>query len=244
MSTSQISITADGSFASYAKGSYHIHHAGVTYLNYNSETLDPEFLPEDTTGEVVDGKLHVVGFGKKKHIFSPAKAVDIEVNQSTEVLGVVTYVAGSKEIQFKDEVYVRKGGGPICRIPQGIVARLEATTRVVMAFRVGLRGLGHFVFVKVPVDELPKKRKEMESKGEAAYMKGEKRLKVKYANAQRAVELANTALEAISGLMELEKAMGEEAGVKAGPYFDDADEPLEDVVSVIEKLKETAGGFC
>lgn len=241
MSQVQIRIPSDGSIATFVKGSYHIHHAGVTYLNKaeDSQENDLVVLPENTTAEILDGNLHVVGFGKKKHIFKPAQKVEIEVKKMSAPGNVATLVAGSFELHLNNETYFLKTNAPFYSIPRNITAFLEGTT-VRVVYIVGRRCIRTAYFEKVDVEKISSKRKEMESEAEKDYIEDEKRVKTQHSNAGRTLVLANKAIDAIKELIEFEKTMVEEA---AAAEFEDEDEPLEKILSVFEAVKTTAEEF-
>jgi hypothetical protein len=181
MSQVQISIPSDGSVATYAKGSYHIHHAGVTYLNTGKDSHECELvvLPENTSAMLLDGKLHVVGFGEQTHIFKPAPKVDIEIKEMAAPGNIATLVAGSFELHLNNEVYFLKGHAPFYYIPRNITAFLEGES-VRVVYLLGRRCVKAAIFEKVEQEKISSKRKEMESEAEKDYVKGEKRLKTTY----------------------------------------------------------------
>jgi hypothetical protein len=182
MSQIQISIPSDGSVATYVKGSYHIHHAGVTYLNLLEESSEIAIFPESTTAEIVNGEMHVVGFGKQKHIFRPAVKVDIQVGNMAAPCNVATYVAGSFELHLNDETYFIKDCSPFYRIPGNMSASLNGET-VRCVYILGRRCIRNVVFEKVEKEKISSKRKEMESDAEVDYIEDEKRVKTRHSNA-------------------------------------------------------------
>jgi hypothetical protein len=204
MSQIQISIPSDGSVATYVKGSYHIHHAGVTYLNLLKKSSEIAIFPESTTAEIVNGKMHVVGFGEKTHIFKPAEKVDIQVSNMAAPCNVATYVAGSFELHLNDETYFIKDSAPYYRIPEDISASLHGET-VHCVYLLGRRCIRNVVFEKVETEKIASKRKEMESAAEVDYIKDEKRAKTRHSDAGKASKRKEMESEAEVDCIEDEK---------------------------------------
>lgn len=236
MSQVQIRIQSDGSVATYAKGSFHIHHAGVTYLNLLDYTSQIAIFPESTTAEIIDGKLHVVGYGKEKFVFSPAKTIEIKV---TEQQHVVKYVEGSLELLFKDEVYLLKCPEPLFSFPTRISASFSGNT-IRLNYCVGRRPYTTSFEKANATDDISQKRKMMELELEEEFVQSERRKKIKHANSSRAVELADKALDALRELIEFENAMVGEAKTDDGTVFENGDKPLDQAVSAVLAVKECA----
>jgi hypothetical protein len=240
MSQVQIRIPSDGSVATCAKGSYHIHHAGVTYLNLSADLANPlVVLPENTTAEILDGRLHVVGFGKKKHIFKRAPKVEIEIKEMAAPGNIATIVAGSFELHLNNETYFLKNSAPFFHIPANITAFLDGTT-VRVVYLLGRRCVRTVLFEKVEMEKISSKRKDMESEAEKDYIEDEKRVKTQHSNAGRTLELANKAIDAIKELIDFDMSAVKEA---ADAEFEDEDEPLRKILSVFEGVKTTAEKF-
>ena len=212
-----IRIPSDGSLATYSRGTFHIPHAGVVYLNRCDDADEVTVLPPHATGEVVDGELRVAGYGSKTHVFAPAKAVELKVKD--EPLYSVAYVLSGVELRFKDEVYLLRTGNKPCHRLQDKVSAMLMGKDIQLFYHVGRMSFRHVFEYAGKGEELKTKRKLIESDLEAEFLPLERCVKVKYDNAGRALDLAGRALAAIKEMIDFESAMAEAAGTDEESVF-------------------------
>ena len=231
---------ADGAEAEYTEGNYHVIYQGVTYLNCNSENLEPAVFTDDTKGELNEkGGIEVNGGFKRKYVLHPAKTISIKLEDGS----VAQYLEGAFELNHNGEKYLLMGRQPLFstsfRNLEGEGTINETSLKV--NYLVGIRGRCVTKFEKEG-DESSKKRKRLDLKSQETYTSSKKLAQVMDKKAPQVIELAKKARESVKQLIALEKEARTEAGVKGEKVFEHEDFPLEDALAALSRTIRIAQG--
>ena len=229
---------ADGTAATYAKGSFNVDYNGTAYLNYEYGKLSPHVFGPNPIAKKTKEGLQVKS-GKHTVTLPEAKIVTIPVQEPGSSIAAqnATYLQGSYELQYKGETYTYLGDLPMLRIPEETTALLQDTTVRILLVS------GHIVrdikFEKRS-DKLSGKRKILDAKAYCRYEEDEKRTATLQKNAAKALELANRALDAVKELQTFEEAMRTEAETTKEMYeirecpLSNAEEAIKAMVGSVE----------
>ena len=105
---------ADGSQATYIKGSRHLVHDGVVYLNYDKKEHSPHIFTEDAIGKKTDNGLIKVRTAYSTVILKEAETMAIPVKDSATC---ATFVQGSMQILYGEDVANASNGNA----PDGVL---------------------------------------------------------------------------------------------------------------------------
>jgi hypothetical protein len=217
----------DGVDAEYNKGSFHVLHRGIVYLNKNPETCKPFIISDNAVGALDgDGQLTVDGLFEKKHVLPAAKTISIKMIDDS----VVSYLEGGFELSYNGDKYLLMSDMPMfsTSFPNLEGVGIMKGTGLHIPSSVGSRGRRFDIFEKEGEDS-SKKRKRFDLDSETKYDSRKKRESVFHERAPAALELAKKALDCLQELIALEMNARQEADAKKAMFEDDY-VPLENAV--------------
>ena len=267
--TSILHMTGGIGDATYSNGSFLVYHAGVAYLNYNSENRQPWVFPDNAVGTLLlsssesesgsSSSIEVEGLFKQKYRLKKADTIRMPVQEEKEgllpLLLEAVYLEGAFQLSFNGDIYYLIDNKPIIFSLIGTAAAVSLKCSIIMSdddtttlnvvYRHG-RWVSSYKFKKQS-DDSSKKRKLMDSEAADEYAQGKKKVDVLSLNATKAHSMAKKSLDSLRELIQLEETMRSEAGAD-GDMFDDifpigkAASTLSRMVCYLEGGGEGGGG--
>lgn len=237
--TSILHMTGGIGDATYSNGSFLVYHAGVAYLNYNSENRQPWVFPDNAVGTLLlssssesgssssSSSIEVEGLFKQKYRLKKADTIRMPVQEEKEGLLEAVYLEGAFQLSFNGDIYYLIDNKPIIfsligtaavSLKCSIIMSDDDTTTLNVVYRHG-RWVSSYKFKKQS-DDSSKKRKLMDSEAADEYAQGKKKVDVLSLNATKAHSMAKKSLDSLRELIQLEETMRSEAGAD-GDMFDD-----------------------
>ena len=217
---------ADGSQATYIKGSRHLVHDGVVYLNYDKKEHSPHIFTEDAIGKKTDNGLIKVRTAYSTVVLKEAETMAIPVKDSATC---ATFVQGSMQILYGGDVYLQLDSTNFA----GGLAYLQDG-----ALRIPRWDGGYCTFTKQS-DSTLKKRKRLDEQAFKEHVESEKRANAMRKHASKAAELAQQVLDGVQKLMALEAAARSEAGTRNN-MFEDEGAPLSSAAVAVRAMLSKA----
>ena len=229
----------DGSEATYAKGSYHMVHDGVVYLNCNKQVGEPHVFIETSIGKKTEEGL-LIQTGQSSVVLRAARVISIPVKDASSNIAqeTATFMEGGFEMEYGGEKYLHISQNPIKVYNDGMLAFFDGSALYIPQIA-GVRGFYRVKFIK-QTDSFCKKRKRLAEQSYKQHLKSEKLATVMHNNATRAVELAKNALDALTAFADFETAVRADAGIKTEVFEDQHYCSLQCAIKAVGKCLEKA----
>jgi len=222
---------ADGTTATYTKGSFHVLYNGAAYINY--DRYGPHVFTPNCVGKKTKEGLQIKSGKKATITLRAAKthAIPVKVSEPD-----AQYVEGSFELQHNGDTYLYVSNTPPMFIQPDAKAFVK-NNKLQIPVNIG-RSARIFEFEK-QTDESSNKRRRVDEGARDKYIAAEKRAATLKQNAPRAIELANKALAALRELMLFEDSSRAEAGT-GEEMFETGECPLSEADAAIRAVVECA----
>lgn len=230
---------SDGVDAEYHKGSFHVLHKGIAYLNHDPNTNAPYVFVDNAVGTLDDTReeITVAGHFKQTCVLPKAKIINIKIKDGPHA----TYLEGGFELSFNGENYLLMDEAPMffkqykdktCGVVHGTTLKIP--------FLIG-RSISSFDFEKEGATS-SKKRERMDEALAANYESVKKKLCVLDKRAPAALELAQKALKAVEELIAFEAETRSEADVKKKMFEGDSSHSFKKATSALAHVIRFASG--